>query len=294
MKFKYSFAILNICFCSNLFATEVTKLTLDVGLQHDNNVTNALSNIDKIEDTLAQANVAWKMQNEYTLGKMVSMGANIKHSQFNELTRMNNTQIGGFISYGWQNQFNYLAPFYKVTVKYNNESFNDEARNSKIWQLDFVASKRITHKLTSQLGLSGVSKSSRKQIFNNRQIAAFANIDYQFSQSITAYLGLNYAKGQLTTMARAYDCQEQMAYQAEKYKKYANKAWQDTQMSKDYCGDWWVYQFDGQTKSMVLGGNYLINHKMSLDLSFLSANAKADYGATYKRNNINLALIYLF
>lgn len=280
---------------SRAFANWQTQIELAVGA--DENINRAVMDKNKVEQQfvyasgLASYNFNRQMDSQFTLTALLSA------QQFEQISGLDNYQLGVELAYSWQNQFGFLAPFFQLSTKFVNQSYDSTGRSNQQISAQFNVTKRLTHLITLTSGYEFMSKSADHQVFDQQQHRLFVFSDYDISKRWLGYLSANYILGDITSVIPKHstDNNNSDSYGQYSIEQMATVKWNDPAFSQWLSQYWYAYRLaDATTLTLTAGINYQLFQNISGELAYTLANSEVRQGISYDTSVWQLTFVSYF
>ncbi len=267
-----------------------TELTLG----SDDNVGRAERERDIASDItlLLNAGLAY---NTSTGGKSaLTLRAFAETERYQETTGLNRATLGGQFIFRWQHRLGYRAPFYQFNIGVQLDEYDSEQRNSTVTRSQLMATRRITDRITSSMGIEYQKRDSEATVFDLEQGRVFLNIDYALRTGWAYYGTFSYIDGQIWSTAQNVFCNGLPAADIFDIINASSAIESDDAFNDAYCGNWLAYRLEAQTLTAMLGINKAIDNSLALDLSLLNAQVDADGDTHYDRTLVRATVLKRF
>ncbi|EWH08257.1 hypothetical protein DS2_18288 [Catenovulum agarivorans DS-2] len=291
-------AYLALCFYIFSFTarSSTTNLSTQVSAEyaHSDNIMNAYKAADIYDDqthtVLAKVSYALPI----TINRKVNFVASAKANRQQSFSMLNNTELALGAWYGWQNKFEYLAPYYIVSANIKTVNSRSNARDAKQLDLTFIWNKRLTDVLQMRAGLNSSHITANKKVFDQTINQAFGQAEYKLTNNWQLHLRVNYAMGDLVSSQRTSYCiNDQETSQVYTPNQY-NYLWYDQDINQNLCGDWYSYNYSGRFYTGYIAGHYKSNaHKISLKVQRAWTHADNSV-SSYQKNELSVSYRYKF
>jgi len=270
------------------------RLNVDMGGFYDSNLGKAKLRRDTVEDEVAYVDVNWQYNWQPKMGALFSFRLLGQAQQFDTVESFNNQSYGGEVAFSWQNDYGYLAPFYRVSLTAKRTESDAMGRNSDSLEFQTFATKRLTTAITGRLGYQYNQLEADHEVFDNEEHRVFANFDYIWNQDLISYFTASYLEGNIYSIAQGTFCNGLRADDIYPFIKYAEVIWRDKSFNQHFCGDWFAYRMEAETQTYTLGFNYALSHKYSLDVSATYVDSRVSDSVEYQREIIRAGLLVRF
>ena len=285
-----------LCLLGFMLPSHATELKSKITYQytHNNNLMSAYKAADKFDDqthTLA-AGISYALA--LSQAQKLNFSATASYNQQQTFSMLDNTQVGLGIWYGWQNKFEYLAPYYIVSANVSKVNSQSDARDANKLDLTFLWNKRFTDVIQLRAGVNHTQTDANKRVFNQKINQVFSQLEYQFDHNWQLHGRVNYAFGQLVGSKRTSYCKDGAEVSQNSYQGDYNDQWYDYDINQNLCGHWYSYNYDGRYYSGLISVQYKLNaHKVAL--KYKRSWVHADNANTgYQKNELSLSYAFKF
>lgn len=270
------------------------SVNFDGGGYVDSNLSKALWTRDTVEDEVAYLNANLVYEWEPTRKSLLSASIIAEAEQFDTVTALNSVSYGGELALGWQNDFGFLSPFYRLSLKAMRKESDNEARSADIYNVQAFATRRITTKITGRLGYNYKVHEAEHEVFDVEEQRLFLNFDYIWTGRFVTYLTAGYGEGDIYSVAQGTFCNGLAADDIYPFIKYSKVIWRDSGFNQHFCGDWFAYRMQADTQTYTFGFNYAYDHRISFDVSYLDVDSEVSDGIKYERQIIRAGMLMRF
>ena len=259
-------------------------------LGSDDNLTQAQRSRDKAEDTSVEVGVSTaysRLINNKQGYTFVIFGT---YKAQNKFDNFNTGKIGGSAVYRFQPVLGFTQPFYKASATVKAEELKFDQRDSTIYEYRLSATKRITDRLTANLGIGHDERDSDGTVFDQKRNRAFLGFDLRLNNKSLIYTNYNYIDGDTnSTIFTGVVDSSLFGVIA------ASEARERDQAISDHAGGiWMAYKVDAKTNTYTLGYNRAIGSGMAVDLSALYVDVETEGNGEYQRLITRLSLLMRF
>lgn len=265
----------------------------DVGSFYDSNVGKAQRLRDTVEDEVIYANGQFQYTIEPSRKSLLTLGALVETQKYDTLTALDSFVTGLSVAYSWQNDFGFSAPFYRSSLTYKHEE-QGAGRSSDSIKFQTFVTRRISTDFTGRLGYEFNNVMAQNEVFDNAEHRVFANLDYDWSQTLVSYFTASVINGDIYSVAQVSFCNGLAADDIYPVIRDSLKLWRDKAFNQHFCGDWFAYRLEAVTQTYALGVNYAINHKYSVDVSSTWIDSTASKWVDYQRLFLRASLLVRF
>ena len=263
-------------------AATPVDLTLSAGYINDDNITRAELNSDILKDSILNltADAAYNIK----LNNSSSMNLNglLVLNQYQDFDKLSNIRLGLGARYLIQPDTAYTAPWYALSVKFQNWEFDNDLRSGTFFQLSFNYAQRLTDKMEIRAGLDIETRDAESIIFDTDNNRLYMSLDLKLSNRNTLYTSLSYNDGDIVSTVQD---------SSPTTLKLASIPWE---IDDAFPSNWWSYKLDAKTYGLMLGDNFSINSKQSFDISLFYYNSSAYAGSDYTGLITELRYFYRF
>ena len=270
------------------------SLTVDAGGYYDSNVGKAKLLRDTVEDEVAYLDANWQYVFRPSMGTLVTFSLLADAEQFDTLDTQNNYAYGAGLAFSWQNNFGFLAPFYRASLNVKQRESESPGRSSEALEFQFFATRRITTDITGRLGYQFDKEEAEHSVFDNEQHRVFLNFDYTLTDNLLSYFTASYMEGNIYSIAQGTFCNGLAADDIYPLIKYSEVIWRDKSFNQHFCGDWFAYRLAADTTTYNLGFNYALSHKYSFDVSMTYVDSQVADSIDYQREIVRAGLLMKF
>ncbi|MEM7206603.1 MAG: hypothetical protein AAF434_02150 [Pseudomonadota bacterium] len=255
----------------------------DVTVRYDDNVTRGKYSPDIEEDVISSALGRIEYADQVNTTSGVIYSASVEAEKYAEFDELDNVNVRGSISYKLHLGYGFFSPRVSLNAAVNSRSFVNEQRSGTGTELGASLTARVSEKLLLTGGLRIRSFSADSDVFSLDDNSAFINADFQITPRIAAYSTLRLIQGDVVSTAQPT-------------LKIINAS--DEIEPDDAFGGFatnrFVYRLDADTTTLVIGGNYALDNKSSIDASLLYIDSQASGGIYYKRTIYRVSYLRRF
>jgi hypothetical protein len=265
-------------------------LGAQAGLRHDNNVGNAQSSYDIVEDSIIGARLS--MFQLFPLGESysVTLAGDLSGESFHRLTGLSNASVDGAFALKKKWGLGAFAPWARLGVSIARSNYKDSYRNAWIYRATIASGQRIDERwnlwteytferraASAQMqevpGLSGDAYSQ-----DSHNVAV--NVEYSLNENTFLALGL---------LARHGDVVSTTGGSAQIF--YASRA-----LAADpaFGPEAYAYRLTGTTYGFRVGINYVPTPHSLLGCGFERLDTHADGGNSYTKSVPEITWDYRF
>lgn len=196
----------------------------------------------------------------------------------------------------WQPSSAFTAPVVEFNLSYQEDNYNEDARDSGVITSQLFVTRRLTDRITATLGAQYRSRDSDGSVWDLEDYRGFINVDYLLKSSLALYATYSHTTGDSFSSAQRTYCSGAPATTILPLINAATAIEPDGAYNDSLCGDWVAYRIDARTDAAVVGVNYAISHETSLDFSVLDVHVeeKNDDNIYYDRTLIRVSLLKRF
>ncbi len=255
----------------NIFvaASKPVDMQVDAGLMFDSNVTRGKLAADKLSDRVYSVNVGkgiifWLGDPRWRVLVNGSLGGE-SFATYTGLSRAM-ASLQSEVQFRTSSAFDAytFAAFGQIT----GENYDSRNRDGHRYSIGVSVRQALTDRLSGFVAIQHNERHGKSAVFNNRDNAVRANIDYQWTPSDTLYVSGEYRKGSIVSSGHA---------SLENINIAEVFALDDAYPS----GQFFSYRFAGKTVISTVGYNMGLGTRHSLDLSWRRAQSTPDFRPSF-------------
>jgi hypothetical protein len=261
---------------------------------YDNNVSRAERERDILRDESALANVSvgWRTQPTFNTG--LTLRGFVEGEAYKDITTLNRTTAGGQTILRWQPVQGFMEPVYQFSVMAQVDKYDVDQRSSAVFTAQAFASRHLNDRIILAYGVEGVKRRSNGTVFDTSNGRAFLNMDFELTQSIAAYAGYSYLRGDTFSSAQLTFCNGLPASDIYGLIQASSALEPDAAFNKKFCGSWVAYRLPASSHSFSLGLNKSFGHNLSVDVSVQKVLVYAKGDNDYQRMLVRASLLTRF
>ena len=276
---RQAFLLAAILMSSELWAVQdkspwSTNAKISVG--GDDNLSQAEQASDIAEDQFAEISASLAFSRLLTVKQGYTIAGFTKLKGHKKFSALDSNSLGFSAIYRIQPKLGFTQPLYQLSATLRVEEFDFEQRDNTTIELRAQVKKRITDKLTASVGLEQQTTESDGTVFDLQRSKLLTNLDLSLNRSSLLYFSYNYIDGDSVSTGFANNQPFKVIYAQEAFE-------QDQAFSKELSGTWMAYKISAKTQTFKLGYNKRIGNAMSIDISALMADVKAEGNNNYQR-----------
>ncbi len=265
------------------------RFRLGADLTYDDNVSRARED-DKFDDSFGTLNLGVTSPWQWSKTTRVVLNGNVGAEQFEVFSGLDRSyaNIQAEVQYRSSGQFG--TPIWSVFGRHGQDWYKSGLRDGFRDSIGIAVRKPVTDKIFFFGALAYNQRDGRSRVFDTKEVAVRANLDYSLSRRQTLYFGLEVRDGDIVSTARPdlafFDIAEALI---------TDDVFVDTTR--------FAYRFKAYTSIATLGYNLGLGEKFALDLSYRLAYSlpheqppgvvTADT-IDYFDNQVTLSLLYRF
>ena len=264
---------------------------LAVDLGHEENLLRAEASSDRLDDTRLDLSAA--------VGYPVLLGEHsgiyfrgaVEHSEYQSYHGFDNLRLSGSATWRYKPDLSFSAPWFSVGLKLAEWEFDEsELRDSHVWELEAMAGKRFTDRISGRLGAAYRERHAttdqlgliaNERLFDMTNRRWFAGLDYQLGR-LTWYGQYSYQTGDVVSTAvptrKVVLASEEIQF--------------DDAAPRSAAGRYrFGYRLDADTRLLDLGLNIAVSRTSAVDVALQYADVEAVGGNVY--DNLALHVAYM-
>lgn len=278
---------------SNAAANWQTQL--EVAAIADENINRAVNNKNKIEQQFVLASGAHSYHFNRQVNSQFTLTTLFSAQKYEQISGLDNYQLGLELAYSWQNQFGFSAPFFQFSTAVVQQNYESSGRSNQQISTQFNATKRLTDIMTLTLGYEFLSKAADHKVYDQQQHRLFIFSDYDISKRWLAYLSANYIVGEITAVAPKSTENDNYGYGQYAIDQMADVSWKDPAFNQWQARYWYAYRLpDATTYTLSAATSYQFFNNVSGELSYTLANSEVGKGVSYDTTILQLSFISYF
>jgi hypothetical protein len=265
-------------------------LGAEAGLRHDNNVGNAQSSSDIVEDSIIGARLS--IFQPFPLGESysVTLAGDLSGESFHRLTGLSNASVDGAFALKRKWGLGAFAPWARLGVSIARSNYKDSYRNAWIYRATVASGQRIDERwnLWTEYAFERRAASAQTQEVPGLSGDAYSqdshnvavNVEYSLNENTFVALGL---------LARHGDVVSTTGGSAQIF--YASRA-----LAADpaFGPEAYAYRLTGTTYGFRVGINYAPTPHSLLGCGFERLDTHADGGNSYTKSVPEITWDYRF
>lgn len=267
---------------------------LDVTVSHDDNQSQAWRSRDRVEDNSLSVRQDVSRRKPFGFEHMITTGFFVGGQVHEELSPVEHATLGARVAWRSAHSNAFTAPLFEWSLSTQYDNYRDDARDSRVDQLQFFVTRRFTDRITTTLGGDYQWRHSSGSVFDLERSRAFLNLDYRAYDNKSVYLTVSRADGEVFSSAQRTFCDGTAAWDILPLVNAATAIEPDEAYNEALCGDWIAYRLDAISSVGVVGINWPFSNKVSLDVSALRADVSGSGGVDYERNIYRASLLKRF
>jgi hypothetical protein len=192
------------------------------------------------------------------------------------------------------------VPLVAGWVSLGGRDFGSGIRDSYDYRGGIYVMEPVTTQLAVRLEAMASQRDSASRVFDLRETAFSANVDWALASWLTAYAGYRHGSGDIVVTALGGDVDPKSyhlylvgpAAAAERDDAYPDD--DDDSDDEDDTDDWLAYRLDATTQVITLGFNVPLAPDVALDVQGQNATAELDSGYSYDRTLGAVTLLLRF
>lgn len=273
-----------ICNMTSAYADEDFTINAEVSISQDDNLNRSLARDAEIQDTFTTASIGLQQSHGLSNIDYISYGAHLKYDHFNEVSGLNNAEASVSGKYNIKPVPGFNKPVYIISADAGVIDSATDIRDTTFFNIGLTLSSWITSTISARTGAAYRIKESDSRVYDARDTRFFINADLSLGTRSTAYATFNYIRGDVVSTL------DNTAPEVLEVFNLANQIEPDPTFAADQI----AYRFDSKTRFLVIGWNYALAQKHSLDLSLRNLHSRAGSGVDYDTTQMSLSYLLSF
>lgn len=234
---------------------DASDITVDAGVQWDDNVTRAKSGSDVRADTIYNVTISQSSQYFLSGNTRFILNASVGGERFQTFNGLSRLQVGAEGQYQYRGSAEFDAPTWALFAKLQGEEYLGSMRDGYKLTGGVSYARSLTDRLALFSSLAYSSRYANSEVFRTSDVAWRANFDYSLHEGGALYWGLEWRDGDFVSSG----VQSLEAITVAKA------------VARDEAfvgGNVFSYRVAGQSWLANLGYNLSLGPKDSLDLSW--------------------------
>ncbi len=267
----------------------------DITYQSDDNQTRAEATRDKVEDQSVLVSGTISKDFQPSFRQLLTFRGFAEIERFDDIDTLDRNSLGLSAAWRWQPDSSFLAPIFEVSLSYQDDDIETDARDSGVTRAQAFVTRRITDRLTGTLGLEHRKRDSDGSVWDLEDSRWFMNLDLMVNRHGAAYFTFSRISGDTFSSAQFQFCNGATAPGELIGLIDGSTALEpDEAYNNALCGDWIAYRLDATSSIFTLGYNHGFSHTLSLDASVTEAQVRGENDNEYDRRLFRVTLLKRF
>ena len=254
----------------------------DVSVGYNNNVANAISEFDIIEDEFAEANFNISKLWLPAVGKSIVLSGHLGTEQYQDSEGLSRYHYGASASYIHRLGLGAYAPRFSISLRGDKRDFETDTRDGWLYRGSFSLEKRFLPELHASITITREIRTADDNLTVPYFALAPSDVFSQQNTELTASVDYTLENGSVLTARYLYRDGEVDAstHPASDFFFISKAIAQDYEVCKT-CGEYVVYKADASVQSIMLDWNFELGRDTSLSANIERRIADAEGGVTY-------------
>jgi|TARA_B110000902_G_C14271331_1_gene573259 hypothetical protein len=267
----------------------------DISLGHNDNISQALFDRDKIADNFIEVNFSLVANMDLTDFDAIALKGFIEHRQHEVIEDLSRSTYGLQFIYRWQYTLGYFQPFFQFNTSIQQDKYGTEQRDSTGVKSQFFMTNRLTDAIILVSGLEYWQQDAEDNVFDLYHQRIFVSLDYNTKSDATYYGAYSFSKGEIWSSGQAVFCNGADTNDIFPIIAASIEMSPDNVFSNALCSDdWLAYKVKADTHTLKLGYNTALWDSSALDISVSKILSKAVWNLDYESLLYNISYLVRF